>query len=397
MKLRSIKEAKKLRGKKILLRVDFNVPLTEGKKPYVADDTRIVNCLPTIEYLLAKGASLIIVTHLGRPEGKVMPEFSIRPVAQRLERLICQRVLTSRDCISIVTKKLIDNLEPGQVLMLENVRFHAAEKKNNKLFAKKLAAGCDLYVNDAFANSHRADASMVAITNFLPSFAGLLLAKEVKELSSVLEKPKRPLVAIIGGVKISTKLAVIRNFLHFADSILFGGALANTVLKAKGIAVGRSIVEETMVKSIKKLNLTDTHLHIPVDVVVAEKISPRAADKIKAVGSILAKEYILDIGPDTVKLFDCIIREAKTIIWNGPMGVFEYLKFARGTEGVIHAILHSAGKIVIGGGETIEAVTTLKGFMHFQKPNIFISTGGGAMLEFLEGKMLPGIKPLIKK
>jgi len=397
MKLKTLRQIKNFKNKKVLLRVDFNVPLTEGKKTDVSDDTRIVNCLPTINFLLKKKAVIVIVTHLGRPEGKFQPEFSVKPVASRLEKLTARKVTLAPDCIGKTTKQMIAEAKGGSIILLENVRFHPEEKKDDIGFARKLSDGLDLYVNDAFANSHRKDASMSAITGFLPSYAGLLLEKEVKELSGVFVRPKRPLVIVIGGVKISTKLAVIKKFLHYADSIILGGALANTMLKAQGISVGKSIVEDDMVEKLKKLKLTDTHLHIPIDVVVAKKIDLKARAETKAVGNIRPDELILDIGPDTLKLFDCIIREAGTIVWNGPMGVFEYPKFAQGTDGVIHAVLHAGAKIIIGGGETIEAAKTLKSFMHFDKPNIYISTGGGAMLTFLEGKMLPGIKPLLIK
>jgi len=397
MRLRSIRQIKNLQGKKVLLRVDFNVPLSDGKHPTISDDTRIVNSLPIIKYLIEKKAIIIIMFHIGRPNGKVIPSLSVKPIAQRLGQFVKRQVVVAECCQGDKAKKVIEELAPGQIVMLENLRFHIEEKKGNIAFAKNLASLADIYINDAFANSHRSHASMITVTKFLPSYAGLLLEQEVKELSSLFKKPKKPIISIIGGIKISTKLGVIKTLLKVSDSVVLGGALANTVLKAQNVSVGRSLVEDEMVKELKRLKLTDTHLHIPVDTIVSEKISAKAKAEVKAVGNITNKEYILDIGPDTLKLYDCIIRGAGTIIWNGPMGVFEIPKFSKGTEGVIHAILHSNAKVIIGGGETIEALKTLKSFMHFDRPNIYISTGGGAMLEFLEKQTLPAIKPLIKK
>jgi len=397
MRLRSIRQIKNLQGKKVLLRVDFNVPLSDGKHPTISDDTRIVNSLPIIKYLIEKKAIIIIIFHVGRPNGKVISSLSVKPIAQRLEQLVKRQVVVAECCQGDKIKKVIEELAPGQIVMLENLRFHIEEKKGNVAFAKSLASLADIYVNDAFANSHRPHASMVTVTKFLPSYAGLLLEQEVKELSGLFKKPKKPIVSIIGGIKISSKLGVIKTLLKLSDSVLLGGALANTVLKAQNVSVGRSLVEEGMVKELRRLKLTDTHLHIPVDTIVSEKVAAKASAKVKAAGNITNREYILDIGPDTLKLYDCIIRGANTIIWSGPMGVFEIPKFSQGTEGVIHAILHSNAKVVIGGGETIEALKKLKSFMHFDRPNIYISTGGGAMLEFIEKKTLPAIKPLIIK
>ncbi|MBU1165118.1 phosphoglycerate kinase [Patescibacteria group bacterium] len=397
MKLKSIKQIKNLTGKKVLLRVDFNVPLTGGKNPKVAEDMRITESLPTLKYLLNKKAILILVSSLGRPNGVRVPELSIKPVAKKLEQLLGKKVLITPDCISDETKKIIDSLKPGEIVMMENAEYHSEEKNNDVKFSKRLASFADIYINEAFAKSHRAYATMVGVPKFLPSYAGFLLEKEIKELSHVFNHPKRPFVALIGGVKISTKLGVIKNLLKIADDVMIGGALANTVLKAKGISVGRSIVEEDMVKALRKLKLTDTHLHIPVDVIVSDKMTKNAKAKVKAAGNIAKNEYALDIGPDTLKLYDCIIRESRTIIWNGPMGMFENPKFASGTVGVIHAVVHSSAKIIIGGGETAEAIKSLKSFMHFERSNIYISTGGGAMLKFLEDKTLVALKPLIKK
>lgn len=393
MKLKSIKDIKNLKGKRILLRADFDVPIKNGR---IQDDSRIQLALPTIQYLLKKQAVVIIVSHLGRPGGKVVRSLSLAPVAKRLAKLLKKPVKKLNEVVSAGVEKAVKQAKPGEVIMLENIRFHPREEKNCQHLAKKLARSADYYVNDAFATSHRKETSLLAITKFLPSYAGLNLEREVINLSQALKNPTRPLTIIIGGVKISTKLGVVKKFLQLADDILLGGALANTVLRANGVAVGKSVIEPAMIPRLKKINLTDTKLHLPLDAVVSPKISKTAKVRTTAVGNVKSLELILDIGPDTVELFKLIISRSKTIIWNGPMGVFEYPRFADGTKRTMQAILNSKAKIVIGGGDTIAALNQFAPKPIEKFKNVYISTGGGAMLKFLEEGMLVAIRPLMK-
>jgi len=390
MQLKSVKEAS-LANKKVLLRVDFNVPVENGK---VTDDTRILGSLPTINYLLENQARVIILSHFGRPDGKIMDEFRLKPVALRLQELLPKnKVIYYPYCPG---DKGVENeagkLKAGEILVLENIRFCPAEEKNDPKFSEEIARLGDLYVNDAFGAVHRAHASVAGVTQFLPSYAGFLLVKEVTTLSKIMENPTRPFIGIIGGAKISTKLAVIKNLLSRVDFLLLGGALANTILKAQGIQVGKSLVEEKMIKLATELVLTENCLKIPVDIITANEISETAKTRRRAVGKVGEQEIILDIGPDTVNLYGMIIRNAKTVVWNGPMGYFEIKKFARGTYDIARDITESQANSIVGGGETIDAIKEVNLLDKFS----YVSTGGGAMLEFLEGKMLPGIKPLIR-
>ena len=393
MKLRTIKSTN-VKDKRVLVRVDFNVPVKNKK---VIDDTRIKAALPTIEYLLRNKAKLILISHLGRPKGRRQVVYSLRPIARHLYKILNtkykRQVRFVPDCIGPDVEKVIDQMKPGRAVLLENLRFYPEEEKNNLIFAKKLAGLADIYVNNAFAVSHRKHASIVGVTKFLPGYAGLLLGKEVKILSEVLRKPRHPLVVILGGVKISTKLGVINNLAKLADKILIGGALANNFLKVRGDEIGQSIYEKDMIGETKKLLESRSPIVLPVDV---------REDKYFA---------ILDIGPKTVKLFSDYIKKAKMLVWNGPLGAFERKGFDKGTRGIARAILaNKKAKIIIGGGETIAALNALKpktypkprrvwGTMHptwcMVNPNIFISTGGGAMLKFLSGDKLPGIEALI--
>ena len=386
--LRSIKDID-LQNKRVLVRVDFNVDLAADGN--VIDDFRIKAALPTIKLLLENGAKIILMSHLGDPGGAVNEDLSLYPVRRKLAELLGRPVLGARDCVGLVAEEAVSKIQPGMVLLLENLRFHKEEKENNSEFAKSLAMLGDVYVNDAFAVCHRNHASVSAITKFLPSYAGLSLEKEVCVLEKAMKNPDHPLVVIMGGAKISTKIKLIKNFLNAADHILLGGALANTVLRAQGLAVGDSVVEEEMVEAVKDFNLTDTKVHLPVDTVVSEDKSGKGKIKIASVGNTGPRELILDIGPETVELFSRIISSAKMIVWNGPMGLFEIDQFSRGTKEIIQAIAASDAFSIAGGGETVVYLdeTGLAGkFSH-------ISTGGGAMLDFLAGEKMPGIQALI--
>lgn len=390
MRLKTLKNAPVF-GKRVIIRAGFDVPF--DKKGKIEDDERIQDSLPTIKYLLKKRAKVIIISHNGRPEGKYVKKLAMDEVAKRLSQFLKQKVFKLNDCVGKEIKNFVSNMKPGQVTLLENLRFHKEEEKNEKYFAKKLAHLGDLYVNDAFSNSHRQHASMVAVTRYLPSYAGFLVEKEVKALSEVLIEPEHPFVAIVGGAKISDKLGTIINLFHKTDALLIGGAIANTILKAHGIQVGKSLIEADMVSKVKKLPLTDVRLKIPVDVVVSDKVAKNAKAWFRPAGAVKKNEIILDIGEDTLSLFKAIIAKARQIIWAGPMGYFESKKFARGSFEIAKAVAESKAKSIVGGGDTLHVL----GILHLKNKLSFISTGGGAMLKFLEGHSLPAIKPLIKK
>jgi len=387
MKLKTIKQVKNLKGKRVLLRVDFNVPLKNEK---VEDDFRIKAGLATIKYLLSRGASIIILSHLGRPAGKVVPELSNRPVSQRLSKLLNKKVVQLNEVVGSMVERVTGQLKPGQIIMLENVRFHPREEINCQRLAKTLASDVDLYVNDAFAVCHRQAASISAITKYLPSYAGLLLEKEVENLSKVLESRIQPKVAIIGGVKIETKVKVIKNLLNKMDYVLVGGAVANNVLMQMNYKVGLSLVNKTQLKITK--SILYNKLKYPLDVVVAKSRKKNAESQIKAVGKIEKNDIILDIGPDTVELYSNYLKKSKLVVWNGPMGYFEISKYKKSSQEIAEAIAKSKAYSIVGGGETVELIKDLKLIKKFN----FVSTGGGAMLEFLEGKVLPGIRPLLQ-
>ncbi len=378
------------KNKRVLVRVDFNVPVGNDGMVDKTEDWRLGAALPTIRYLIDQEAKIILLAHLGRPGGKVVESLRLNPVAKRLEELLGQSVVKLDDCVGREVEERIKDIQAGEVFLLENLRFHAGEKSNQSSFAQQLAKLGEFYVNDAFGVVHRAHASITELPQYLPSCAGLLLEKEIKVMSDVLNNSKRPLVVIIGGVKISTKIKVIKNFLEKADDILLGGALANTVISAKGFAIGRSVVEEDMVEEVKNLQITDTKLHIPVDVVTSTNMSGKAAKNIAPIARIKKDEMILDIGPDTSHLFSEIISRAKTIIWNGPMGLFEVDKFALGSRKVAQAVTQNKNFSLVGGGETISLLEQLNLLGEIKH----ISTGGGAMLEFLAGTELPGLKAL---
>jgi len=378
-------------GKRVLVRVDYNVPVKEGK---VGDDTRIRAAMPTLDYLLENGAALILCSHLGRPKGGPEPKYSLKPVADHLSTLMKNPVLFAEDCIGPQAEKAAKALKPGEVLLLENTRFHPEEEKNDLGMAKQLAALADVYVNDAFGSAHRAHASTEGVAQFLPAVAGFLLEKEIKYLGQAVADPEKPFIAILGGAKISDKIGVIKNLLTKTDCILIGGGMANTFFKAEGYPVADSLVEDEALDTAKEiLAQAGTKLRLPVDVVIADKFEAGAAQKTMATGPIPEGWRILDIGPETVSHYAKIIHEAKTVVWNGPMGVFEFPEFAKGTFAVAQAAAESGAVTIVGGGESVAAVKQ----SGLADKITHISTGGGASLEMLEGLTLPGVAALQDK
>jgi phosphoglycerate kinase len=393
-----------LDGQRVFMRVDFNVPLNESGR--VSDDTRIRETLPSIEYALRKGARLVLASHLGRPKGKPNPKMSLRPAAERLRILLDQHfgrscnVGFAPDCVGLAAEEMATNLEKGQTLLLENLRFYAQEESNDQNFSRQLAALADLYVNDAFGTAHRAHASTVGITKFMDkAAAGLLMQKELEYLGKATSNPEKPFIAIIGGAKVSDKIDVLRNLLGKVDALLIGGAMAYTFMKAQGLPVGKSLVEDDKLELAKELleqaKAKNVRLLLPLDHVVANKIDAAAKTAtVKNDQGIPADSMGLDIGPETLAAFSKEIAAAKTIVWNGPMGVFEVAPFAVGTMKVAQAIAaNRAATSIVGGGDSVAAV---------QQSGVadkisHISTGGGASLEFLEGKKLPGVEALTDK
>jgi phosphoglycerate kinase len=374
--------------KKVLVRVDFNVPIKDGK---VGDDTRIQAALPTLHYLLDHQATLILCSHLGRPKGEVKQEFSLKPVADHLSLVLGQPVKFVTDCIGPIAEQAVEELSPGDILLLENTRFHTGEKKNDPAMAKQLADLADLYVNDAFGSAHRAHASTEGVAQYLPSVAGYLMEKEIIYLGKAIADPARPFIAILGGAKISDKIGVIRNLLDKTDQIMIGGGMANTFFKAHGYPVGDSLVEDDSLDIARELiELADHRLRLPVDVVIGDKFEADSELLVMSMGPIPDGWRILDIGPETVKTFGKPISEARTIVWNGPMGVFEFPRFAEGTIGLAKAVARSNATSIIGGGDSVAAVKQAG----LADKITHISTGGGASLEMLEGKVLPGMAAL---
>ena len=390
MKKKTVKDIN-VTGKRVLVRVDFNVPLAEGK---VADDTRLRAALPTIQYLLDQGAKVILMSHLGRPKGKVVEELRMDPVAERLSELLGRPVRKLDDCVGDAVKAAVAEMRPGDVILLENTRFHPEERKNDPDFAKKLAELADVFVNDAFGTAHRAHASTVGVAQYLPAVAGLLMEKELNFLGKALESPERPFVALLGGAKISDKIGVIKNLLTRVDALLIGGGMANTFLKAQGYEVGQSLVEDESLGVAKELlERAGEKLALPVDAVVADRFAADAASKAVSVDEVPPDWRILDIGPRTVELFKEKLAEARTVVWNGPLGVFEFPKFAAGTEAIARFLADLEATTIIGGGDVVAAVRRAG----VADRITHVSTGGGAALEFLEGKELPGVAALLDK
>ncbi len=379
------------KGKKVLVRVDFNVPTKDG---VVGDDTRIQAALPTIKYLVEQGAAVILCSHLGRPKGGPEEKYSMKPVAEHLSKLLGMPVAFATDCIGPAAADAAKALKPGGVLLLENTRFHAEEEKNDMEMAKQLASLADLYVNDAFGTAHRAHASTEGVTHFLPGVAGFLLEKEIKYLGQVVADPKKPFVAIMGGAKISDKIGVIKNLLTKADAVLIGGGMANTFFKAQGFDMADSLVEDEALETAKSLlKEAGSKLMLPVDVVLADKFDAEAQSKAAKVGNVEAGWRILDIGPETVAAYSKVIDGAATVVWNGPMGVFEFPRFAKGTFDVAKAVAACKGVTVVGGGDSVAAIQE----SGLADKITHISTGGGASLEMLEGLELPGVAALQDK
>jgi phosphoglycerate kinase len=379
--------------KRVLFRVDFNVPLDSQQN--ITDDTRIRAVLPTLRYALDNRARVIVASHLGRPKGKVVPEMSLAPVSKRLGRLLEQNVKMASDCIGPEVEAAVAALAPGEVLLLENLRFHPEETANDDRFAGALATLCDVYINDAFAVSHRKNASVEAITRHVPVCgAGFLLERELEYFRKAMADPQRPLVAIVGGAKVSSKLTALENMTRHVDKLIIGGAMANTFLRSQGFSLGRSMVEPDLVDAaagiIRQAHERGVKFYLPVDVVVADRMDPKAQIKIVPIQEIPEQWMALDIGPATSLLFNQALYDAKTIVWNGPMGVFEMDAFSRGTTALVHSVANSFALSIVGGGDTDVAI-----HKSGEADRItYISTGGGAFLQLLEGKTLPAVEAL---
>lgn len=379
-------------GKKVLVRVDFNVPLND--KGEITDDTRITASLPTIQYLLEQKAAVILMAHLGRPKGQVKPELSLAPVAKHLGKLLGKKILFAPDCVGEAAQAAASKLKPGHILLLENLRFHKEEEKNDMEFAEKLASLADLYVNDGFGVSHRAHASVEGVTHFLPAAAGFLLEKEIQYVGQAVTNPLHPFVAIIGGAKVSDKIGVISNLLDKVDTLLIGGGMANTFLAAQGYKMGKSLVEEDKLDLAKELlakaKKNKVNMLLPTDLVMAAAFAPDAEHVTEKVKNLNQAYMALDIGAETNKAYAEALADAKMIVWNGPMGVFEMDAFCKGTEAVAKAVAKSRATSIVGGGDSVSAIEKLG----LAKRITHISTGGGASLEYLEGKVLPGVAAL---
>ncbi|MDR5708555.1 MAG: phosphoglycerate kinase [Armatimonadota bacterium] len=382
-----------VRGKRVLVRVDFNVPLDEGGQ--ITDDRRIREALPTLRYLLDQGAILVLASHLGRPGGKVVPSLRMRPVGERLRELLDREVQVLEDCVGPEVEAAVRSASPGDVLLLENLRFHPGEEADDPEFARSLAHLAEVFVLDAFGTAHRSHASTVGVARYLPAVAGFLLEKELRYLGQVLERPERPFVAVLGGKKVSDKIGIVRNLLARADALLIGGAMAYTFLRAQGYATGASFVEEEKLdlarKLLEEVRRASVEFLLPADVVVADRLSEDAQVKVVPAQEIPEGWIGVDIGPHTARRYAEVIQESRTVVWNGPMGVFEIPLFAAGTRAVAEAVAACPGTTVVGGGDTAAA---LERFGLADRVD-HVSTGGGASLEFLEGRELPGVAALL--
>jgi phosphoglycerate kinase len=374
-------------GKTALVRVDFNVPMQAGQ---VADDTRIRAALPTLQYLREHGAKVVLLSHLGRPDGKPAAKFSLKPVAERLSQLLGAPCAFATDCVGTPAEDAVSAIGAGGVVLLENVRFHAEEEANDAGFAGQLAGLGDVFVNDAFGTAHRAHASTAGVAHYLDAVAGLLMEKEVAFIGSALENPKRPFVAIVGGAKVSSKLAVLENLIERVDTLLIGGGMANTFLKARGLEVGKSLLEPDLVETARRLLSLGDKIVLPRDVIVTTDLKGSGQPRVCAVDGVGSEDMIVDIGPASVDVFRTEIATAGTVLWNGPMGVFEDPRFAAGTLGVAHAMADSSATTIVGGGESVQAVEQAG----LADKLTHVSTGGGASLELIEGKILPGVAAL---
>ena len=383
-------------GKRVLVRVDFNVPLDE-ETGAITDDSRIRATLPTIKYLIEQGAKVILISHLGRPDGKVVDKLRLAVVAQRLSQILGQQVGIARDCIGAEVEKSVESLRSSDVLLLENLRFHSAEERDSSLFARALARLADIYVNDAFGTSHRSHASIVRIAEYLPAVAGLLLEKELKTLGGILENPAHPFAVILGGAKVSDKVGMLENIMDKVDYLLIGGGMAATFLKAKSYEVGKSLIEsdrlDTAAGLMEKAERNGVKLLLPVDVIVADAVSAQAKVEVVSIKKVPPEWSIVDIGPQTVKNFYGELRRCKTVFWNGPMGIYEVPQFATGTQTVAKLLTNLNATTIMGGGSTAEVVVE----MGLADKMTFVSTGGGASLKFLGGGTLPGVEVLLDK
>lgn len=382
-------------GKRVFIRVDYNVPM--DKDGNITDDTRIRATLPTLEYLLKNNAAVIIASHLGRPKGKAVPAFSLQALVPKLSELLGRKVRFIADCVGSSVEEAAKVLQPGEVLLLENLRFHNAEEANDPEFSRQLAGLADLMVNDAFGVSHRAHASVEGITRYIPAVAGFLMEKELVFLSGAVTKPVRPFAAIIGGAKVSDKIGVIENLLDKVDTLIIGGGMANTFLAAQGYNLGKSLVEadklELAQDLLQKAKTRRVNFLLPSDVIAADRFAADAQKRAVAIADLPADWMALDIGPSTCQAFAAALAHAKTIVWNGPMGVFEFDAFAKGTEAVAQAVADADATSIVGGGDSIAALEKAK----LASQITHISTGGGASLELLEGKILPGVAALADK
>ncbi len=380
-----------VRGKRVLVRVDFNVPMREGQ---ITDDRRIRESLPTIQYLLEQGATVVLMSHFGRPKGQRNPEFSLRPVAERLSQLLGRPVHFFEDCIGAAVEQGVQSLPPNSVALLENVRFYQQEEANDPEFAQALARLGEVYVNDAFGSAHRAHASTEGVAHYLPAVAGLLMEKELRYLGQVLGNPERPFIAILGGAKVHDKIGVIQNLLPKVDRLLIGGGMAFTFLKAQGYEIGKSLLDvENLEFAAQVLRQAGDKLLLPRDVVVAPALEPNPPTRTVPVSQIPPDQMGLDIGSETAQAFGEAIRNARTVVWNGPLGAFETPPFEQGTRAVMQALAESGAVSILGGGDTAAAAEQLG----FADKMTHISTGGGASLEFLEGRILPGVAALMDK